>query len=381
MTDPSLDANLDQRLDAVVSHDAADLFGLTEVLCAVPSVFPNEGPLTDAIERRLRARCPKLAIHRVANNIVARTELGRATRIVIGGHTDTVPANNNQQPRREGDVLHGLGTADMKSGLAVMLALGELSQQREPEHDLTLFWYEGEEVAEVHNGLRALFASHPELVSGNLAILMEPTGGWVEAGCQGTLHLEAVFRGARAHTARPWMGSNAIHRAAEVLARIAGHDPGTTTVEGLEFRESVQVVRIDGGVANNVVPDECRVIVNRRFAPCHTSDAAEAQLRELLDGADEIVLRNLSPAAAPNLTNPLVAQFVGTLDLAVRPKLGWTDVARFASRGIPALNFGPGDPTLAHTAQERVDKAEIEGCFAALARFLGLAAEGTDGGV
>ena len=355
---------------AVLAHDAADLFGLTEALCAVPSVFPNEGPLTDAIEQRLRERTPKLEITRVKNNVIARTHLGRKQRIVIGGHTDTVPANNNQTPHRDGDVLHGLGAADMKGGLAVMLALAEWTETADPIHDLTLFWYEGEEVADVHNGLRALFETHPDLVTGDVAILMEPTGGWVEAGCQGTLHLEAVFRGARAHTARPWMGSNAIHRAADVLARIAAHDPGTSVVDGLEFRESVQVVRIDGGVANNVVPDECRFVVNRRFAPCHTSAEADEQLRALLDGADEIVERNLSPAAAPNLTDPMVAHCVAALGAGVRPKLGWTDVARFASRGIPALNYGPGDPTLAHTAQERVDRAEIEACFAKLVAFL-----------
>ena len=360
----------DPRLDAVVAHDAADIFGLTEALCAVPSVFPDEGPLTDAIERRLRERTTNLEITRVNNNVIARTNLGRSKRVVIGGHTDTVPANNNQQPRRDGDVLHGLGTADMKGALAIMLGLAEWCESNNPSTDLTLFWYEGEEVAEAHNGLRVLFDAHAELVHGDFAILMEPTGGWVEAGCQGTLHLEAQFRGVRAHTARPWMGVNAIHRAAEVMARVAAHDPGTSVVDGLEFRESVQVVRVDGGVANNVVPDACSFIVNRRFAPCHSSEAAELQLRSLLDGADEIELRNLSPAAEPNLTNPLVADFVQTLGVGVRPKLGWTDVARFASHGIPALNFGPGDPTLAHTAQERVDRAEIDACYTGLVAFL-----------
>ncbi len=358
-------------LRAVVQHPAADLFGLTEALCAVPSVFPGEGPLTDAIETRLRANAASLEITRVANNVVARTQFGCAQRIVIGGHTDTVPANGNETPRRAGDVLHGLGAADMKGGLAVMLRLAEtLSECATARFDVTLFWYEGEEVAEQHNGLRSLFAIDPELVAGDFAILMEPTGGWVEAGCQGTLHLRATYRGARAHTARPWMGRNAIHAASAALAMIAGHDPGTAVVDGLSFRESVQVVGIDGGVANNVVPDECHVVVNRRFAPCWSSEDAEMQLRALLTGADDIERINLSPAAAPNLMNPLVAQFIGTLDLAVRPKLGWTDVARFASRGIPAINFGPGDPTVAHTAEECVARHEIDGCYAALARFV-----------
>ena len=381
------------QLRAVRAHPAADLFGLTEALCAVPSVFPEEGALADAIEARLRANAAALDTTRVANNIVVRTQFGCAQRLVIGGHIDTVPPNNNAMPTRRGDTLHGLGAADMKGGLAVMLRLAEALSARQlssqsssdssgdvssraasqaPNFDVTLFWYEGEEVAEEHNGLRAMFATVPELVAGDFAILMEPTGGWVEAGCQGTLHLRATYRGARAHTARPWMGRNAIHSASEALAVISAHDPGTSMVDGLSFRESVQVVHMSGGVANNVVPDVCELIVNRRFAPCWSSEQAEAQLRALLVGADDIVRINLSPAAAPNLMNPLVAQFIGTLDLAVRPKLGWTDVARFASRGIPAVNFGPGDPTLAHTAQECVDRQEIDGCYAALARFIGI---------
>ncbi len=363
---------MDDALTRVVEHDAADLLGLTEALCTVPSVFPDEGPLADAVERRLRARTSNLEIVRIGNNVVARTNLGAARRIVLGGHLDTVPPNENALPTRDATGLRGLGTADMKGGLAALLRLAEALDSSTPNFDVTLFWYEGEEVADEHNGLRHLFETAPALVTGDFAILLEPTGGWVEAGCQGTLHLEATYRGERAHTARPWMGANAIHGAAGALARIAAHDPGVQQVDGLDFRESLQVVRIEGGVANNVVPDACRLVVNRRFAPCFTTDEAIEQVSALLVGADTIEVRNASPAAAPNLMHPLVAQFIGTLDLAVRPKLGWTDVARFASRGIPALNFGPGDPTLAHTARERVDAVEIDGCYRALARFCGV---------
>jgi succinyl-diaminopimelate desuccinylase len=304
--------------------------------------------------------------------VIARTQLGHDRRIVLGGHLDTVPANGNEVPRRDRDTLHGLGAADMKGGLAAMLRLAERFADQAPRFDVTLLWYEAEEVADEHNGLRHLFADAPELVAGDFAILLEPTGGWVEAGCQGTLSIEATFRGARAHTARPWMGENAIHKAGPVLARIGAHVSDTPVVDGLEFREALQVVRVEGGVANNVVPDECRVVVNRRVAPNHTLADAEAQVRALLEGADEVRVLNGSPPAPPNLSNPLVAEFVGTLDLAVRPKLGWTDVARFAAAGIPALNFGPGDPTLAHTAQERVEGADVEGCYRVLAHFLGV---------
>jgi succinyl-diaminopimelate desuccinylase len=357
---------------AVVEHDASDLFGLTAALCAVPSVSGDELALAGAVETRLRDRAPKLTIDRVANNVVARTQLGRGRRIVLGGHLDTVPVNGNAEPRFEGDVLHGLGSCDMKGGLAVLLALAELASTRAGTHDLTLFWYEGEEVADEHNGLRHLFATAPELLDGDLAILLEPTGGWVEAGCQGTLHARATVRGQRAHTARPWMGKNAIHATSELLARIAAFEPETVIVDGLDYREALQVVRIEGGVANNVVPDECRLTVNRRFAPSRSIADAEAEVRAVLAGADEIEIMSASPAAAPNLDDPLVAEFVGTLDLAVRPKLGWTDVARFAARGVAALNYGPGDPTIAHTAGEHVTRGDVEGCFNVLAHFTGL---------
>ena len=363
---------MSDRTAAVVDHDAADLFGLTAALCAVRSESGDEAALADAVETRVRSRATKLSVARIANNVVARTELGRPRRIVLGGHLDTVPANGNAEPRVVGDVLHGLGSADMKGGLADLLGLAELTSEHDAAHDLTFVWYEGEEVADQHNGLRHLFEVAPELLAGDLAILLEPTGGWVEAGCQGTLHARATVRGQRAHTARPRMGRNAIHAMSELLARIVAYEPETVLVDGLEYREALQVVRIEGGVANNVVPDECRLTVNRRFAPSRSIADAEAETRALLAGADDIEIISASPAAPPNLDAPLVAEFVGTLDLKVRPKLGWTDVARFASRGVPALNFGPGDPTLAHTAAECVTRGDVEGCFNVLAHFTGL---------
>ena len=213
----------------------------------------------------------------------------------------------------------------------------------------------------------------PELVAGDLAVLLEPTDGWVEAGCQGTLHLRATYRGARAHTARPWMGVNAIHRAAAALGRIATTDPGPVDVDGLEYRQALQAVRIEGGVANNVVPDACGIVVNRRFAPSVSVEQAEAETRALVADADEIEVLNASVAAPPNLWDPLVAELVGSFDLGVRPKLGWTDVARFAAHGIPSLNFGPGDPAIAHTPGELVTRESLDGCHAVLGRFLGVA--------
>jgi succinyl-diaminopimelate desuccinylase len=356
----------------VLDTDATDLFGLTAALCAVPSVSGDETALADAVERRLRERAPNLAIERIANNVVARTTGAEHRRVVLGGHLDTVPAAGNATPRVERDTLFGLGSADMKGGIAGLLALAERASATPGRFECTFVFYEGEEVADEHNGLRHLFAEVPTLVAGDLAILLEPTAGWVEAGCQGTISVRATWRGVRAHTARPWMGENAIHRAAPTLAALATYEPGIVDVEGLAYREALQVVRVEGGVANNVVPDGCAVVVNRRYAPSRPLDAATAEVRALLADADDVSVLNASPAAPPHLGAALVAEFVGTLDLAVRPKLGWTDVARFAAAGIPALNFGPGDPEIAHTADERVERADVEGCYRVLAYFLGL---------
>jgi len=359
-----------------VTHD---LLELTEELCAIPSVSGTEAALADVVETRLRARPGPLRIERIGANVVARTELGRDQRVVLGGHLDTVPANGNATPRRDGDVLHGLGTTDMKGGLAVLLALADdLALGRESRFDVTLVLYEGEEVADEHNGLRRLFAETPELVAGDLAILLEPTGGWVEAGCQGTINVRATFDGMRSHSARPWMGKNAIHRVAPLLDRCAGFDV-TVDVDSLMYRESMQVVRIDGGIANNVVPDRCTVVVNRRYAPSRSLDDAVAEVEAVCTdaGADHVEVLNASTAAPPNLMNPLIAEIIGVYDLPVRPKLGWTDVARFAAHGIPACNFGPGDPELAHTAGEKVERASLDACLGLLEVFLGIRAGAT----
>jgi succinyl-diaminopimelate desuccinylase len=354
-----------------VTHD---LLALTEELCAIPSVSGAEAALADVVEARLRKSGGPLQIDRIGANVVARTSLGRDRRVVLGGHLDTVPANGNASPRRDGDVLHGLGTADMKGGVAVLLALADDLANERTRFDVSIVLYDGEEVADEHNGLRRLFVEAPALVQGDLAIMLEPTGGWVEAGCQGTIHVRATFDGMRAHSARPWMGVNAIHKAATLLERCARFEAATVDVDSLEYREALQVVRIEGGIANNVVPDRCAVVVNRRYAPSRSLDDAVAEVVTFCTdaGADEVEVLNASMAAPPNLTNPLIAEMIGVYDLAVRPKLGWTDVARFAAHGIPACNFGPGDPELAHTADERVERVHLDACLGLLEKFLGV---------
>lgn len=346
---------------------APDLLQRTAELVGVPSESFSEAELTDRIERQLRA-LPHLEVERVGDNVVARTTLGRPLRVVLAGHTDTVPANGNASPRIEGDVLWGVGSADMKSGLAVMLALAE--RHSEPSLDVTYVFYAREEVAAVHSGLGELFDRRPDLLAGDVAILGEPTDGEVEAGCQGTLRIRVVLHGARAHLARAWMGRNAVHRLGALLRVLEDYEPRQPEILGCRFHESLQAVRVEGGVAGNVVPDRVELHIGHRFAPDRTAAEAEAHVRELLAGVlepeDHFEVLDVASAAPPAVDHPVIATLVERHALGVRAKLGWTDVARFVEHGIPAVNLGPGDATLAHTEDERVERSSIDRSFRAL---------------
>lgn len=344
-----------------------DLLHLTRDLVAIPSESHQEGPLVDWLESELRT-VPGLDVERIGLNLVARTHLGRATRVLLAGHTDTVPANGNATPRIDGDVLWGLGASDMKAGLAVMVELARTVT--EPAVDVTYVFYATEEVEAVHNGLTHLFRDRPDLLRADVALLGEPTDALIEAGCQGTMRFRVTVRGQRAHSARPWMGRNAIHRLGRLLAAVEGHDSRAPLIDGCQFREALQAVHVSGGVASNVVPDEAVVVLNHRYAPDRTAAEAEAAVRATLapalDDGDLVEVVDQADAAPPALDHPVLAALIGRNDLTVDAKLGWTDVARFAANGIPAANFGPGDATLAHAADERVARAPIERCFAAL---------------
>jgi succinyl-diaminopimelate desuccinylase len=348
-----------------------DLLARTAELVDIASVSHDEGRIADRIEAELRER-PGLTVERIGANVVARTQLGRPQRLVLAGHTDTVPVNGNAAARIEGEVLHGLGASDMKGGLAVFLQLAEAVP--EPVVDVTYVFYAGEEVAAEHNGLGQLFRDRPDLLAGDVALLGEPTDAAIEAGCQGTMRVEVTLRGQRAHTARPWTGRNAIHRLGRLLARVEAFDERRPVLDGCEYREALQAVRVDGGVAGNVVPDEATVTLNHRFAPDRDAAAAEQWLRgflaDELETDDRLTVVDSAPAAAPGLAHPLLATLMQRNQLVVRAKLGWTDVARFAAAGIPAANFGPGDPLLAHTKDEWVSRDQLDRCFAALADLL-----------
>lgn len=353
------------------SPDLPDVFALTADLVDVPSESFQEQPLVTLLDARLRA-VPGLTVDRVGDNLIARTQLGRRHRLLLGGHTDTVPANDNAGARIEGDTLWGLGSSDMKGGLAIMLALAETVT--EPAVDVTYVFYAREEVAFEHNGLREILRERPDLLDADLALLGEPTSGTIEAGCQGTMRFRLELAGARAHTARPWMGRNAIHRLARVLGILDAYEARTPVIDGCQYREALQAVHVEGGVAGNVVPDRAMVLINHRVAPDRTLDEAEAEVRDLLDPVleadDHLEVVDAAPPAPPGLTNPLLASMIGRYDLAVVAKLGWTDVAFFAERGVPAANFGPGDATLAHTRDERVERVAVEACAAVLRQVL-----------
>jgi succinyl-diaminopimelate desuccinylase len=347
-----------------------DAAALTAQLVDVPSVSGAEGPLADAIERAL-APLGHLAVSRDGDTIVARTELGRPERVILAGHIDTVPVADNLPARAEGSRLYGCGTTDMKAGVAVQLRLA--AQLTAADRDVTYVFYECEEVEAARNGLLRLSRTRPDLLAGDFAVLMEPSSGQIEGGCQGTLRAEVTAAGKRAHTARSWMGRNAIHEAGDILAVLRAYTPREPEVDGLRYHEGLNAVAIRGGVAGNVVPDECVVTVNYRFAPDRDGQQAAQFVRSLF-AAWPVTVVDIAESARPGLEDPAAASFVATVGAGLGPpraKLGWTDVARFAALGIPAVNYGPGLPELAHTAGEYVETAAIAECEARLRSWLG----------
>lgn len=357
MSDTALDLTLDGP-------------ALTAALVDFRSVSGEEKPLADAIEQALRA-LPHLTVDRYGNNVVARTRLGRAERVVLAGHIDTVPIAGNVPSRLDDDgVLWGCGTSDMKSGVAVQLRIA--ATVPEPNRDLTFAFYDNEEVAAHLNGLGHVAEAHPDWLEGDFAVLLEPSNGQVEGGCQGTLRVHLKLTGERAHSARSWMGANAVHAAGPVLARLAAYEPRRPVIDGLEYREGLNAVGIEGGVATNVIPDACTVVVNYRYAPDRSMAEAEAHVREVFAdcGVSEIVVDDHTGGALPGLSHPAAAAFMAAVGGTAQPKFGWTDVSRFSALGVPAVNYGPGDPLYAHKRDEHVHVDLITRCEERLRNWL-----------
>ena len=346
-----------------------DPIALTAALVDIPSESRDEKRIADEIEVALREQTTGFEVVRNGNAVLARTNRGLPSRVLLAGHTDTVPLADNLPSRLEAGELHGCGTSDMKSGDAVFLHLA--ATVTEPKHDLTLVMYDCEEIEAAANGLGRIERELPEWLQADVAILGEPSGGFIEAGCQGTVRVVVSTSGTRAHSARSWLGDNAIHKLGDVLARLSSYRPRSVDIDGCTYREGLSAVRIEGGIAGNVIPDAAAVTVNYRFAPDRSVEQAVQHVRGLLDGLDvRIELTDSASGALPGLTKPAAAALVDAAGGQVRAKYGWTDVARFAALGIPAVNYGPGDPNLAHRADERVEVARITAAADMLRRYL-----------
>jgi succinyl-diaminopimelate desuccinylase len=373
---PAAEVTVDNLVDAgrplawsVVLDLRADPSDLTAALVDIPSVSRDEGRIADEVESALREQTGYDVI-RNGDAVLARTNFGRPSRVILAGHIDTVPIADNVPSRRDADHIYGCGTSDMKSGDAVFLHLAATVE--EPVHDVTLVFYDCEEIESSANGLGRIERELPDWLRADVAILGEPSGGYIEAGCQGTLRAVISTTGTRAHSARSWLGDNAIHKLAGVLDRLVGYDGRVVEIDGCTYREGLSAVRVDGGVAGNVIPDAASLTVNFRFAPDRSPEAALAHVREVFDGLPvDLLQTDVAAGALPGLNHPAAAALVAAADGLVRAKFGWTDVARFAALGIPAVNFGPGDPNLAHRRDEWVSVAQIAAVTATLRRYLG----------
>jgi succinyl-diaminopimelate desuccinylase len=346
----------------------SDPVALTRALVDIESVSGDEKAITDVVETALRG-ASHLMVDRVGNVVRARTELGRPTRVILAGHLDTVPLHDNfpSSLSEDGSILAGCGTSDMKSGCAIALHLAVTVP--EPIFDVTYLFYDCEEIEAERNGLYRISVSNPDWLAADFAILLEPTYGMIEAGCQGTMRATVRTEGKRSHSARSWHGVNAIHLAGEVLRRLADYQARRIEIDGCEFHEGLNAVWIRGGVAANVIPDSCEIEVNYRFAPDRSVPEAMAHLGEVFDGFT-VEVTNYAPGALPGLTAAPAQHFIQTMGTSPTAKLGWTDVARFSMLGVPALNFGPGDPNLAHKQDEQVELAKIQTGAEVLRRWL-----------
>ncbi|MBU8818369.1 succinyl-diaminopimelate desuccinylase [Mycolicibacterium goodii] len=348
---------------------SADPIALTAALVDIPSVSRDERRIADEIEAALRTQAPHLEVIRNGDAVLARTNLGRPSRVLLAGHIDTVPIADNLPSRIVDGEMYGCGTSDMKSGDAVFLHLA--ATIAEPVHDITLVMYDCEEIESTANGLGRIERELIDWLAVDVAILGEPSGGYIEAGCQGTIRLVISASGTRAHSARSWLGDNAVHKLGAVLDRLSSYEARSVDIDGCVYREGLSAVRIEGGIAGNVIPDVASVTVNFRFAPDRSVEQAVAHVHEVFAGLDVgIELTDAAPGALPGLTRPAAAALVEAAGGQVRAKYGWTDVARFAALGIPAVNYGPGDPNLAHRVDERVPVAAITAATDMLRRYL-----------
>lgn len=337
---------------------------LTETLAwlvDIPSETGNEQLIRDAIADRLSA----LPVSIVRDSLVVG-EPGPG-KVILAGHTDTVPLQGHVGARLEGERMFGLGATDMKGGLTVMIHLLEdLGTDR-----IVGVFYAGEEGPVSDNQLGPVFDATPGLAEADVGVVLEPTNRGVDAGCQGAMNARVSFLGDAAHSARPWLGENAVSKAGGFLTIMHGLEPEIHVVENLEFREVMSVTRASGGIANNIIPARFDLNVNYRFAPDRTLDEATERVHEVCSEADEVEIVDIAPSAYPEVSHPLIQALIEASGGVLASKQGWTDVAQLAARGVPAVNFGPGETALAHKPGESVRLDDLEWAYGSLAAVLG----------
>lgn len=338
-------------------------------LLAMPCTTGQEGPIADWVEGRYRSAGER--VQRLGHSVVVGELDPVRPDVLLVGHLDVVPPTDaDRQARRDGDRIVGRGSSDMKAGLAVGMDCFEAAGLRSGPYNLLLVAYAGEEGPHEANELAAVLDAVPEVAGADLAVVLEPTDLTVQLGCLGALHADVTFTGTAAHSARPWHGENALTKAGALLAELHDLAPQDVDVDGLVYREVFTATQAWTTNARNVVPDRFTVNVNYRFAPDKTVDRAEAVLRSLIGKRAEVQVTDRAPAAPPFRGHPLVERFVAAVDAAVEAKQAWTDVARLAAEGIPALNYGPGLTAQAHQAGEYVPAANVHAARTALAGFL-----------
>ena len=333
-------------------------------LVDLPSPSHDEGLVYDYVRGALQ-HLP--LVHDDGETLLYAKREGRPL-VLLAGHTDTVPPQGNLPGRIENGAVHGLGASDMKGGLAVMVELGRWAAHTELTFDLGLLFFPREEVGPEFNPLPGLFGATPAVDEAALVICLEPTDNTLQLGCLGNLVARVVFEGRAAHSARPWLGVNAVAVAFEGLRGVLELEPNDVEVDGLLFREVLSVTQIHGGIASNVIPARCEVTLNFRYAPGRTMEEAEARVRELV--GHELEILDHAPAAHVARQAPLVEKLRAAGGFEVQPKQAWTNVADFAARGLDAVNLGPGATRYAHAADEQVQVTELVRTYEALQRFL-----------
>lgn len=289
--------------------------------------------------------------------------------VILAGHLDTVPAQGNRPGRREGGAVHGVGASDMKAALAVMIELALDLDASAIGLDLGYLFFGREELPVAQSALTPLLGREPALLESDLVLMMEPTDNTIHAGCLGNLNATWSFHGRSGHSGRPWTADNAIHRAARGIAALADLPYVEHEQDGLVFTEAVSVTRVAGGIADNVVPDITTAHVNYRYPPGLPAAEAETRLREWCEPHGTLEIVSNAPSAPVVLDHPLVRALREHGELSVHAKQAWTPIAEFAAFGMPAVNFGPGDPEQAHRRDEHVTEAALRRCYDVLHAF------------